>query len=237
VHLMTRVFGDAHYLRPASSVDFKGHGMAVFQNLEDLLGSICGGKSKNEITNAVTEAENFFKAQPSLDSANLEFPDRWNSGQHLQLLLYSFIRLNQIETIVETGTANGASALAIAGALEANQRGDLFTFDIETSGAPLVPNHLRHRIEFIKTDGTPAFLFNFLESKVDPSKKSLFLHDADHSYLGQFSDFEVAKKLQFNFIFSDDIDTSLAFCDFAGSNGKVFFDAPKFIGCLTADSK
>jgi hypothetical protein len=133
--------------------------------------------------------------------------------------------------VVETGTANGASANSIAGALEANNFGKLFTFDVEISGAPLVSKELRKRIEFVQTDGTDSFLHKHMASRMPRNGTSLFLHDADHSYLGQMQDYFVAKDLGFNFIFSDDIDTSLAFCDFAGSAGKVFFDAPKFIGC------
>jgi hypothetical protein len=231
VHLVTRVFGDAHFLRPASSIDFKATKMDQFQSLDELLYSLLPTVPKEEISATLAEAENFLKSHMAVPASNMEFPDRWNSGRHLQLLLYSFIRIARPETVVETGTANGASANAIAGALEANNFGTLFTFDIEISGAPLVSQELRGRIEFVRTDGSDVFLHDYMMQKMPSNGRSLFLHDADHSYFGQIKDYLVASELNFDYIFSDDVDTSLAFCDFANSDGKVFFDAPKFIGC------
>jgi len=231
VHLIVRVFGDAHFLRPASSIDFKAKKMDQFQSLDELLYSLLPDTPKDEVLAKMAEARNFLNSRDVLGAQNMEFPDRWNSGHHLQLLLYTFVRIVRPEIVVETGTANGASANAIAGALEANGLGKLFTFDIEISGAPLVSKGLRKRIEFVRTDGSDTYLREYMFQRMPVHGKSLFLHDADHSYVGQMKDYLTASGLQFNFIFSDDVDTSLAFCDFAGSAGKVFFDAPKFIGC------
>jgi hypothetical protein len=235
VHLVTRLFGDAHFLRPASSIDFKAKKMEQFQSLDELLYSLLPNVPKHLISETLVEADRFLDTNLDLSSSNLEFPDRWNSGRHLQILLYVFIRIVRPEIVVETGTANGASANAIAGALHANDFGKLFTFDIEISGAPLVSKELRDRIDFVQTDGTDVFLHQYMSQKMPTSGKTLFLHDADHSYLGQIKDYCAAQQLGFDFIFSDDVDTSLAFCDFTGSAGKVFFDAPKFIGCYVND--
>lgn len=237
VHLVTRVFGDAHFLRPASSIDFKANKMDQFQSLDELLFSLLPDVPKNKVSDLLREAEDFLESHAARAASNMEFPNRWNSGRHLQLLLYSFIRIVRPEIVVETGTANGASANAIAGALDANKHGRLFTFDIEISGAPLVSKDLRSRIEFVRTDGSDSFLHQYMEHRIPETGKTLFLHDADHSYLGQIKDYRVASKLNFDYIFSDDIDTSLAFCDFAQSKGKVFFDAPKFIGCFVNNKR
>jgi hypothetical protein len=232
VHLTTRIFGEAHFLRPASSIDFKSLKMDQFISLQTLIGSLLPHVDVDEIKSKLAESEEFLKAQEVRGSGSLEFPDRWNSGIHLQLLLFAFVRLAKPEIVVETGTANGASANAIAGALKKNNFGKLITFDIEKSGAPLVADGLRSWIEFVQTDGSDTFLKNYMSQMMPKSEPTLFLHDADHSYLGQIKDYHAAKELSFSYIFSDDVDTSLAFCDFAGSSGKVFFDAPKFIGCL-----
>lgn len=55
--------------------------------------------------------------------------------------------------------------------------------------------------------------------------------------LANKSDYRLAKEIGFDYILSDDIDTSLAFCDFAGRAGHVFYDAPKFIGAMKMVSK
>ena len=232
IHLFSRILGDAHYLRPASSVDFKVNKMESFQSLRDLIHSLILGSNLREIDKFLHEADEFLQQNEKSKEKNLSFPGRWNSGRNLQLLLFSFIRLTRPEIVLETGTANGASALAISGALERNNYGTLYSFDIEDSDAVLVPSNLKQRINFVKTDGTEAFLYNFMKPLMLNVKDSLFLHDADHSYIGQMTDYENAVKLNFSYLFSDDIDTSLAFCDFAGFEGKVFFDAPKFIGCM-----
>jgi hypothetical protein len=232
VHLITRSCGDAHYLRPASSVDFKILGMQSFQSVEIMLASLLPNVEKDAINQTISEADNFLNNNLKLAKADSEFPDRWNSGRNLQILLYAFVKLGKISTIVETGTANGASALAISGAIHSQKFGQLYTFDIEKSGAPLVPTELRQYVDFIQTDGSPEFLYNFMCSRLNANERTLFLHDADHSYLGQINDYLVASKLGFSYIFSDDVDTSLAFCDFAGADGGVFYDSPKFIGVM-----
>jgi hypothetical protein len=231
IHLMTRVLGDAHFLRPASSIDFRALEMDQFQTLEQLLHSLLPKVPMATIQGALLDAEKFHDSIERSSAISMEFPDRWNSGTHLQILLYAFVRLTRPSVVVETGTANGASANSIAGALHANNFGRLFTFDLEITNAPLVSKNLRGRIEFVHTNGTESFLRNYMLPHMSHRHISLFLHDADHSYLGQMQDYAVAKELKFSYIFSDDVDTSLAFCDFAGEFGKIFFDAPKFIGC------
>ena len=232
VHLITRLCGDAHYLRHASSVDFKILGLQSFHSIENMVGALLPNVGKDTIIQTISEADDFLNKSLEHTKADSEFPDRWNSGRNLQILLYTFVKLENVSTIVETGTANGASALAISGAIHSKNFGKLYTFDIERSGAPLVPVELRQHIEFIQTDGSSEFLYNFMNSRLSENGRTLFLHDADHSYLGQINDYLVAAKLGFTYIFSDDIDTSLAFCDFAGKDGGVFYDSPKFIGVM-----
>lgn len=231
VHVVTRFLGDAHFLRPASSIDFRAHRMESSETIHELLMSLLPSKSPDEVSEALLEAESFLHNQLESSNSSLLFPNRWNSGKGLQTLLYAFVRLQSIELVVETGTANGASTLAISGGLHANRSGRLYSLDIEPATASLVPDFLRDRIEFVRTDGSQDFLVKTLKKLNPKAHNSLFLHDADHSYLGQINDFESAQALGFQYIFSDDIDSSLAFCDFAGTEGKIFFDSPKFIGC------
>jgi hypothetical protein len=78
----------------------------------------------------------------------------------------------------------------------------------------------------------PSELEKYIRDKKISGVNSILLHDADHSYLGQISDFETALKENFNYLVSDDVDTSLAFCDLFGELGKIYFDAPKLIGAV-----
>jgi hypothetical protein len=170
-------------------------------------------------------------------SNELGFPERWNSGRNLQYLLGAMIILLKPRVVAETGSANGASALAICFGLDHNKLGHLWSFDIESNTGQLVPDFLRSRVSFIQVSGDEKdFRKNLQDLDLD-STPSIFLHDADHSYLGQESDYRLAKEMGFDYILSDDIDTSLAFCDFAGSDGQIFYDAPKFIGVVKKNSK
>jgi hypothetical protein len=231
-HFTTRLFGEAHFLRPASSIDFRAANLNSFGTLEEVLTNFLPAQSLGEIRSALIEANEFLNKFPTADRADLEFPERWNSGKNLQALLYTFVRLVKPGIVFETGTANGASALAISGALHANSFGHLYSFDIKHSEAPLVPPNLREKVSFVKSDATMNFLNQYAAGIEETAGPKIFLHDADHSYLGQQNDYEFALKNGFDYILSDDVDTSLAFCDFAAETGTVFFDAPKFIGLV-----
>ena len=96
---------------------------------------------------------------------------------------------------------------------------------------------MRSRVSFIQVSGDEKDFKKKLQDLEFDSEPSIFLHDADHSYLGQESDYRLAEEMGFDLILSDDVDASLAFCDFAGSKGQVFYDAPKFIGAIKKVSK
>jgi len=53
--------------------------------------------------------------------------------------------------------------------------------------------------------------------------------------LGQITEYKLATDFKFDLIISDDVDASLAFCDYAKSIGKIFYDSPKFIGALNLE--
>lgn len=228
-HIAVRLFGLPHFLVPASSIHFRNAGMACTRNEFDFLISLLPNLEPTQIE----EALEFAKALPELSAPNdkkLEFPERWNSGSGLQLTMAALIFLTRPKLVVETGTANGASALAIAAAMNAIELGKLISFDIEKSDAILVPSHLRKYIEFVQVDGSKENMRRILSREPIKAGRAIFLHDADHSYLGQKNDYDIAKEFNFDLIISDDVDTSLAFIDFASTSGVVLYDAPKFIG-------
>lgn len=142
----------------------------------------------------------------------------------------SLVILTQPKFIVETGTANGASTAAITWALKENGTGHLWSFDIVPANPTLVPENLLKYVTFEKVSGNAIELRERIRCFKEIGEVSLFLHDSDHSYLGQESDYNIASTLNFDFIVSDDVDTSLAFTEFARNNGLVIYDAPKFIG-------
>ncbi len=231
-HLSVRLLGQPHFLVPASSIHFRNAGLTCTRTEFDFLHALLPGVESSQIEKAL----DFAKALPELNLSkeiNLEFPERWNSGAGLQHVMAALVWLVKPDLVVETGTANGASALAISAAMSAIKLGKLISIDITKSDAILVPTHLREYIKFVQVDGSVENLKTVLQSEKQKSGISIFLHDADHSYLGQQSDYQVARDFAFDIIISDDVDTSLAFLDFAGQSGVVLYDVPKFIGGLS----
>ena len=231
-HIFARILGDPRFLRPASSIDFRHFGLDSSPTLNDFIGNLIPEKSSIEIENALRDSITGIDTLMSNSSEELVFPERWNSGRNLQYLLSAMVILLKPSVVVETGSANGASATAICFALHRNQFGHLWSYDIESEVGQLVPDHLRGRVSFVKVSGVESDFRAELQKLDFKSESSIFLHDSDHSYLGQKSDYLLAKASGFSYILSDDVDTSLAFCDFAGNAGKIFFDAPKFIGAV-----
>ena len=228
-HVSGRLLGLPRYLRNASTIDFRYANLKPTKTIEDFIVELLPGYNKNLISRSVAIAKKIVEGLNTKKFPELKAPERWNSGKDLQYILAAIVLITKPEIVVETGTANGASASAIASALRKNKRGILLSFDITELDPVLISPDLRSWVELIKTDGSPDSLDKEI-SKYSITESSLFLHDADHSYLGQFSDYEIAKKLGFGLILSDDIDSSLAFADFARNKGVVYYDAPKFIG-------
>ena len=231
-HISARILGDPRFLRPASSIDFRHFGLISSSTLDQFIKALIPTKSISEIESALSITKTGIDKIMSSCSSELIFPERWNSGRHLQYFLGAMVILLKPSVVVETGTANGASAAAICFALHHNETGHLYSYDIEETTGQLVPDYLRSRVSFVKVSGAESNFKNELQQLNLNSGISIFLHDSDHSYLGQKSDYSLASELGFNYILSDDVDTSLAFCDFAGEAGKIFFDAPKFIGAI-----
>jgi predicted O-methyltransferase YrrM len=230
-HCTSRVFGRPHLIVSASSIDFRNSGLMCTKNEFDFIHALL----PNLNSDLINEALNFARALPELKistEVDLEFPERWNAGSSLQHVMAALVWLLNPQLVVETGTANGASALAITAAMHARQNGKLLSLDISDCKANLVPAHLKSYVDFIRVNGSAENLREVIKKEKSNGGVSIFLHDADHSYLGQKIDYEIARELNFDLIISDDVDSSLAFIDFVGTLGVVLYDVPKFIGGL-----
>jgi len=230
-HIASRVFGRPHLIIPASSIDFRNAGLMCTRNEFDFIHALL----PNLNSDLISEALNVARSLPELEitaEVDLEFPERWNAGLGLQHVMAALVWLLNPRLVVETGTANGASALAITAAMHARQNGRLLSLDISDCKTNLVPAHLKSYVDFIRVNGSAENLREVIKKEKSNGGVSIFLHDADHSYLGQKTDYQIARELNFDLIISDDVDSSLAFIDFVGTLGVVLYDVPKFIGGL-----
>jgi hypothetical protein len=235
-HIASRVFGRPHLIVSASSIDFRTAGLVCTRNEFDFIHALLPNLSSD----LINEALNVARSLPELEiptEVDLEFPERWNAGLGLQHVMAALVWLLNPRLVVETGTANGASALAITAAMHARRNGRLLSLDISDCEANLVPAHLKSYVDFIRVNGSAENLREVIRKEKFNGGVSIFLHDADHSYLGQKTDYQVARELNFDLIISDDVDSSLAFIDFVGTLGVVLYDVPKFIGGLLENEK
>ena len=230
-HLSGRVFGISKFLRPASTIDFRKAELKSAKSAKELISLII--TNHQEIDSALEVAKKLLNVNLSQNIEKLNEPARWNSGLELQHILIALVILTKPEVVVETGTANGASAAAILAGLEFNKAGHLWSFDIKPAYPVLVEERLKQKATFVKVSGKESDLSKqLLDIKQSHKGFSIFLHDADHSFLGQQSDYKLAKNNGFDLILSDDIDASLAFCEFAKKQGVTLYDSPKFIGAV-----
>ncbi|NNM84029.1 class I SAM-dependent methyltransferase [Candidatus Parcubacteria bacterium] len=162
-----------------------------------------------------------------------------HSGDFDAMMLYTLVRMQKPEVVVETGVASGRSSATILSALAENGKGRLYSIDLPkfyTGEAPvhftteegnqelrgfvpkgkqpgwLIPDALRSRWELILGDSNAELpkLFARLPT-VD-----MFYHDGDHSYGTMRFEFdEVWKRLSpGGLLLSDDIDWNSAWKEF-----------------------
>ena len=234
--LIVRSFGQSNLIRPASTVDIRRAGLDFSHDVKDFVANLLG-ESKDKLTEEImSEAAqvNSIIELRAKESQN-DFPENWNSEEQLRIALYLLVRILKPALVVETGTANGSSAAAVCAGMSANNFGALISVDVKDSNAKLVAEIHRSFLHLRKTNGSERELREICEVAATKwSGRKLFLHDSDHSYFGQYSDYKIAAELGFDVILSDDIDASLAFMDFAGKDGKALFDTRKIIGGMSS---
>jgi hypothetical protein len=229
---LARTVGESHFMRPASTVDIRRAGLDFSKDVREFVTSLLG-ESRNLLTEEIMleAAEVNSMIELRAEESGSAFPANWNSEKQLRIALYALVRILKPALVVETGTANGSSAAAVCAGLAANNSGVLVSVDIKDSSARLVSEKNREFLQLRKINGTEKELREVcVAATTQWTGVKFFLHDSDHSYFGQYSDYKVARDLGFDVILSDDIDASLAFADFAGQSGKALFDTRKIIG-------
>lgn len=89
-------------------------------------------------------------------------------------LLYALVRLLRPEVVVEVGVHEGGTSTHILTAMDRNQRGVLYSYDIDTGVGSKVPEHLRYRWRL--TEGQDALTADL------PERADLCFEDGPHSY-------------------------------------------------------
>lgn len=226
-HIATLLFGYPRFINSCSTIDLKDANISFAEDLSGFIKYLLPDYDSFDLQRALKLSDEMIL--PLLHE-NEAYPHGWNSGLMLRKLIFILIILTKPSVVVETGTANGASTLAICQALKVNELGHLWSFDILDSSAPLVPKELRNLVSFVKVDGSKESIISALQNISEVGSNSLFLHDGDHSYFGQMADYEIAQLFNFQILVSDDIDASLAFVDFVKDDAIALLDTSKIIG-------
>jgi len=142
-------------------------------------------------------------------------------GAELSNILYELCRYFNPDIVVETGVARGISSSYILGALEANNKGHLYSIDMpgeeEGESGWLIPDYLKHRWHL--TTGRTADKLQPLLAGL--SKIDIFLHDSEHTYENMTWEFRLTWQhlKPGGLLLSHNIDYNDAFTDFCRSVG------------------
>lgn len=185
-----------------------------------------------------SDAHDFLDAFARSDFFTQEF-SVGHSGDYDVMMLYTLTRMENPQTIVETGVASGRSSSAILRALSANGTGHLYSIDLPqhyTDEGPalyttdegnkeltgfvpegkqpgwLVPEELRSRWTLILGDSKkelPALLARL--KKID-----IFYHDAEHTHEAMEREFKSAWPVlrERGLLISDDVDWNTAWKEY-----------------------
>ena len=229
-HLLGKFFRPSRFEKFCSTVDIRNSNTKIASSPADFISFLYPELQISDIEKSILEAESVLIDNKNIFS--IDFPSKWNSGRNLQIVIFAITRLISPELVVETGTANGTSANSWASGLKLNKKGKLISVDIKRSTLEGVEKENLPYIECVVSDGTIKGLSKILEANnIRNLRNSIFLHDSDHSYYGQYSDYKSAKDNDFSLLLSDDIDASLAFIDFVVNlKSIVLYDERKFIG-------
>lgn len=230
LHVLSKFLPPARFRRQATLLDFKKQGFKFADDVWQMLSTLGIDYTTDQAIQIQAEFM-VFSENPGREVSEESFPHNWNSGESLRLLLFAFVRLMKPESVIETGTANGYSTSAIAYALELNGMGKVHTFDILESKAQHVFPTSRSFVEIHRVSEDPKSLYATARELPLDAKKGFYFHDADHSYFGQYNDYELARILGFKYYISDDVETSMVFCEKAArGSSSILFDGRKFIG-------
>ena len=141
------------------------------------------------------------------------YPRDYGSETESAKVVYFLVRAKKMNSVVETGVANGISTFFILNAMILNGFGKLTSIDISHNVANFLNDNERKYWQLRVLEGKWRKTFcNFIEQVpiIDA-----FIHDSDHSYPWQLLEYDTALSNlnSKGYILSDDVDCSFAFID------------------------
>ena len=157
--------------------------------------------------------------------------ESWNAEMNLCILLFSLIRVNRPQIVVETGVANGITTRVIMSALS-EYGGHLHSFDILAAASRVYTGNGNWHFHLLSTRGA-AKEINLIVQEIP--EIDMWVHDSNHGSTWQEFEYRLAlsKLSKSGILVSDDIDASPAWAKVSSEilkNPWAIFDARKVIG-------
>lgn len=174
--------------------------------------------------------------QERLEKGELNYSKNFGSERSTQFALYTLVRTTLPNIVVETGVANGESTFVLLKALQANNRGKLYSIDVFEDVGTVIDETMKEGwdLRILPKNNRKRFL----ELIQGLPSIDLFIHDSSHTYAWQSLEYNAAfdKLRSGGFLASDDVDASYAFIDFimkhSGLNSFALFDGRKIFGLI-----
>lgn len=191
-----------------------------------------------EVTSDGALAQNYERLLPTLNEAIphkavSSWRERVTKRPHSTDIFYVLIRALDPDLVVETGVAAGNTSALILAALNRNNRGRLYSFDLPSDNVPemdlnvskneigsLIPDHYKDRWNLTVGDATYE-----LPAKLRGMVIDVFFHDSEHSYDHMNYEYAFAAKhvRRGGLVISDDVSVNPAFFRyFEGRGNKIF---------------
>lgn len=169
--------------------EYSKHEVTIERILE-----ICSNLETEQVKSVLKESNHFMVHVGQKDSV---IPKRYCGTTEFAQLCYSIVRLTKPSTVVETGVAHGLTSSYLLQALNENDAGHLYSIDLPLlkEGAKeevgqLVSQSLRSRWTLVLGSGIHEM--RKLSKRIN--KIDIFIHDSNHSYLNQLSEYKFALK-------------------------------------------
>ncbi len=178
------------------------------------------GSSTKAIDVAYNDLNNNLPLWEEIEKKLAKYPNCYGLQMTQELpVLYLIVRLIQPDCIIETGVSGGASSTYILRALHDNEKGKLYSIDLQPDNLPkgktsgwIVPQSLKSRWKLYIGDAK-----ELLEPLLDDlGGIDCFIHDSLHTYEHMIWEFRTVWKYlgSCGFFLSHDVGRNEAFFDF-----------------------